>query len=100
MTPKRLAEAMGMSAAAVTTIIDRLEDAAYVERKRGDGDRRSVHVHAMEGSGKKVERLYRSLRDLAEPSLVSYSEKDLKVIHTFFSTATVMLRKATVELQQ
>jgi DNA-binding MarR family transcriptional regulator len=100
MTPKGLAEAMGMSAAAVTTIIDRLEEAAYVERKRGDGDRRSVSVHVTEGSGKKVERHYRSLRDLAEPSVVLYSEKDLKVIRTFLSTATVMLQKATAELQR
>jgi DNA-binding MarR family transcriptional regulator len=53
MTPKHIAEVMGMSAAATTTIIDRLEEAGYVERKRGDGDRRSVSVPAMEGSEKK-----------------------------------------------
>ena len=100
MTPKHIAEVMGMSAAATTTIIDRLEEAGYVERKRGDGDRRSVSVHAMEGSEKKVERLYKSLRDLAETSIASYSEKDLKLIHNFLSMATTMLRKATAKLQQ
>jgi hypothetical protein len=47
-----------------------------------------------------VERLYKSLRDLAETSVASHSEKDLKVIHNFLSMATTMLRKATAKLQQ
>jgi DNA-binding MarR family transcriptional regulator len=99
MTPKSLAKAMGMSAAATTTIIDRLEKAGYVERKRGGGDRRSVNVHALEGSEKKVERLYKSLRDLAETRVASYSEKDLKVIANYLSTATKTFREATAKLR-
>ena len=99
MTPKSLAEAVGMSAAATTTIIDRLEKARYVERKRGGGDRRSVNVHALEGSEKKVERLYKSLRDLTETLVASYSEKDLKVIANYLSTATKTFREATSKLQ-
>jgi DNA-binding MarR family transcriptional regulator len=98
MTPKRLAGAMGMSAAATTTIIDRLEKARYVARKRGGGDRRSLKVHALEGSEKKVEHLYKSLRDLTETQVASYSEKDWKVISNYFSTATKMLREATAKL--
>jgi len=99
MTPKRLAEAMGMSAAAMTTIIDRLEKARYIERKRGGGDRRSVNVHALEGSEKKVERLYKSLRDLTETAVASFSERDLKVIANYVSTATKTFREATAKLQ-
>jgi DNA-binding MarR family transcriptional regulator len=99
MTPKSLAEAMGMSAAATTTIIDRLEKARYVERKRGGGDRRSVNVHALEGSEKKVERLYKSLRELTQTLVASYGEKDLKVIANYLSTATKTFREATSKLQ-
>jgi DNA-binding MarR family transcriptional regulator len=99
MTPKSLAEAMGMSAAAMTTIIDRLEKARYVERKREGRDRRSVNVHALEGSEKKVERLYKSLRDLTDTLVASYSEKDLKVIANYLSTATKTFREATSKLQ-
>jgi len=98
MTPKRLAEAMGMSAAATTTIIDRLEKAGYVERKRGGGDRRSLSVHALEGSETKVERLYKSLRDLTETLVASYSDKDLKVISNYLSRATKMFGEATAKL--
>jgi len=99
MTPKNLVEAMGMSAAAMTSIIDRLEKARYVERKRGGGDRRSVKVHALEGSEKKVERLYKSLRELTETLVASYSKKDLKVIANYLSTATKAFREATAKLQ-
>jgi len=99
MTPKRLAEAMGMSAAATTTIIDRLEKAGYVERKRGSGDRRSVSVHAIKGSEEKVERLYKSLRELTERQIASYSEKDLEVISNYLLTATKMFREATAKLR-
>jgi DNA-binding MarR family transcriptional regulator len=99
MTPKSLAAAVGMSAAATTTIIDRLEKARYVERKRGGGDRRSVNVHALEGSEKKVERLYKSLRELTKTLVASYSKKDLQVIANYLSTATKTFREATSKLQ-
>ena len=99
MTPKRLAEEMGMSAAAMTTIIDRLEKARYAERKRGGGDRRSLNVHALEGSAKKVEDLYKSLRGLTETAVASYSERDLKVVSNYLSRATKMFQEATARLQ-
>lgn len=98
MTPKRLAEGMGMSAAATTTIIDRLEKAGYVERKRGGGDRRSLNVHAVKGSEKKVENLYKSLRDLTETAVASYSERDLRLISNYLSRATKIFREATAKL--
>jgi len=99
MTPKRLAEEMGMSAAAMTTIIDRLEKARYAERKRGGGDRRSLNVHALEGSVKRVEDLYKSLRCLTETAVASYSGRDLKVISNYLSRATKMFQEATARLQ-
>jgi DNA-binding MarR family transcriptional regulator len=99
MTPKRLAEEMGMSAGAMTTVIDRLERARYVERKRGGGDRRSLNVHALEGSEKKVENLYKSLRGPTETAVASYNERDLKVISNYLLGATKVFRAATAKLQ-
>lgn len=54
MTPKTLAEEIAVSAAAMTTIIDRLEKAGYVRRKRDSNDRRSLTVHATEQSRRQV----------------------------------------------
>jgi DNA-binding MarR family transcriptional regulator len=44
----RLAEAVSLSQATVTTIIDRLEERGYVQRRRSTDDRRVVHVFLTE----------------------------------------------------
>jgi DNA-binding MarR family transcriptional regulator len=45
LTAGRLAEATGLSASAVTSVLDRLERAGFIERVRGS-DRRKVHVRS------------------------------------------------------
>ena len=42
--PGRLAELMGLTSGAMTSVLDRLESAGYVRRVRDTGDRRRVHV--------------------------------------------------------
>jgi DNA-binding MarR family transcriptional regulator len=46
LTAGRIAEATGLSASAVTSVLDRLERAGFVERVRGTEDRRKVHVRS------------------------------------------------------
>jgi DNA-binding MarR family transcriptional regulator len=46
MVAGRVAEATGLSASAVTSVLDRLERAGFIERVRGTGDRRKVHVRS------------------------------------------------------
>ena len=46
LTAGRLAEATGLSASAVTSVLDRLERAGFIERVRGTEDRRKVHVRS------------------------------------------------------
>lgn len=98
MTPKELAETMSMSAAAVTTVIDRLEKASYVERKRQRADRRSLTVHAVEGSEHKVELLYKSLLSASKTLLPAYAKRDRTLISDFLTKATEVLRAATANL--
>jgi len=98
MTPKELAETMGMSAAAMTTVVDRLEKASYVERKRHRADRRSVTVHPVEGSEHKVEFLYKSLLAASKTLLPAYRKKDRALISDFLARATEVFRAATAEL--
>jgi DNA-binding MarR family transcriptional regulator len=98
MTPKKLAKAMRMSAAAMTTVIDRLEKAGYAERKREGEDRRSLTVHAAPGSGRKVSNLYQSFRTASKGSLSEYSEEELVLISSYLSKATAVLRAATAKL--
>jgi DNA-binding MarR family transcriptional regulator len=46
LTAGRIAEATGLSASAVTSVLDRLEAAGFIERVRGTEDRRKVHVRS------------------------------------------------------
>lgn len=46
LTAGRLAEATGLSTSAVTSVLDRLERAGFIERVRGMDDRRKVHVRS------------------------------------------------------
>jgi DNA-binding MarR family transcriptional regulator len=97
LTPKELAKTTGMSAAAMTTVIDRLEQAGYVERQRG-ADRRSFTVHATKGSESKVERQYKSLLGASQSLLPDYTARQSALIADFFKKSTEILRIATAEL--
>ena len=100
MTPKALAETTGMSPAAMTTVIDRLERSAYVERQRLGSDRRSFTVHASKGSEGKVERLYKSLLLASQKLLPRYTESEAALIAEFIRKSTEILRAATAKLSR
>lgn len=69
MTATRLAEATGLSAAATTSMIDRLERKDFVRRRRHDGDRRQVLVELTENGLQRVGALYGPLVADGEPIL-------------------------------
>ena len=80
MTASRLAEATGLSAAATTSMIDRLERKGFVRRRRGDGDRRQVLVEFTEDGLRRVGELYGPLVAAGEPLLSSLSKEQLDVM--------------------
>jgi DNA-binding MarR family transcriptional regulator len=98
MTPKALIEATGMSPAAMTTVIDRLEQAGYVERDRRGPDRRSFTVRPTKGSESKVERLYKSLLVASQSLLPDYTARQTALIADFFTKSIEILRIATAKL--
>lgn len=59
----RLADAVSLSQATVTTIIDRLEQRGYVERRRSAADRRVVHVQLTPTGQALLERAPAALQD-------------------------------------
>lgn len=99
-TPKQLAEAMGTSGAAMTTVIDRLEKAGFAERIRRTGDRRSLTVHASAGSDRKVSALYRSLRTRTSRLNAGYTQKELALIGRYLKKSTEVLKQAAAALQR
>lgn len=61
MTAGDLAAGVGLSTAATTTLIDRLEQRGFVERARDPGDRRRVLVQLTPGGRDRVGRHYGAL---------------------------------------
>jgi DNA-binding MarR family transcriptional regulator len=80
MTATRLAEATGLSAAATTSMIDRLERKGFVRRRRHDGDRRQVLVELTEGGLERVMALYGPLVADGEPILDGFTLDQLAVM--------------------
>jgi DNA-binding MarR family transcriptional regulator len=98
MTPKALATQIALSTAAMTTVIDRLEKAGYVRRKRDSTDRRSLTVHATPESRKQVTRMYRSLQEQRARLNGAYTREELRLVFRYLQQATVALRAATAAL--
>ena len=97
-TPGALAEEIAVSTAAMTTILDRLEKAGYVRRKRNTNDRRSLTVHATEQSRRRVTRLYKSLEDEAAVLNAGFTQRELNLVRRYLRRATGALQAATAHL--
>lgn len=82
LTAGQLSELTGLSAAAVTGLIDRLERAGVAERRQDPEDRRRVLVSASAGSAR-VSRLYGSLGRDTLAALSERTPRELVVIAAF-----------------
>ena len=80
MSAARLAAATGLSAAATTAMIDRLERKGFVRRRRGDGDRRHVFVELTDAAQQRIGALYGPLVAEGVPLLSSFSREQLAVM--------------------
>ncbi|MFC7645070.1 MarR family transcriptional regulator [Streptosporangium lutulentum] len=102
MTPHDLAERIGLTrGGAITSVVDRLERAGYVHRRRDGADRRRVLVELVrEGPYRDLQAILadinRAYADLAE----SYSDAELAIVRDFAVRANDVIRKQTRELRQ
>ena len=77
MSASRLAEATGLSAAATTAMIDRLERKGFVRRRRHDSDRRQVLVEMTEEGQARTWELYGPLVAEGMPLLARFDAAEL-----------------------
>ena len=88
MTAGELAEATGLSSAATTTLLDRLERKGFVERERDTVDRRKVRV-AMTPSGRElVSALYGPLAHDGGKGLARFTDAELGKVLDFLREGT------------
>ena len=89
-TPSELAHHTGLSTGAITTMIDRLERAKLLERHPHSSDRRGTILVLSHQAMRKLPTLFESLANAMQVLLSSYSERDLGVLHDFFSKVAVL----------
>ena len=83
MTPGQLAEASGLTSGTVTGVIDRLEKAKLVRRKRDDGDRRKVFVVLAADAVDRLAPIYAGQGAMLQRVLAQRTPAELEVIRSF-----------------
>jgi DNA-binding MarR family transcriptional regulator len=88
-----IARAIGLTPAATTSVIDRLEKRGLVERKRDVKDRRKVLVGATPMAAKLVEPYHGALGAEGLELLAVYSPAELAAIEKFLTDALSLQQK-------
>jgi DNA-binding MarR family transcriptional regulator len=84
MNAGRLAELSGLTTAAVTSVLDRLEKAGYARRVRDDADRRQVIVEITPLLAKRATPIWAPLGEEARATLARMSVEDLESLLHFY----------------
>ncbi|MGC7402554.1 MarR family winged helix-turn-helix transcriptional regulator [Pandoraea pneumonica] len=99
ITAGQLAELMGVSSGGITTVIDRLERAGFVEREKNPHDRRMVMIHPIESRCAQIEQFLSSVsRELTAVS-AAYDHNELAAIHDFLVQSIRTLKSETFRLR-
>lgn len=85
ISPTQLARAVGVSSSAVTTVIDRLESAGYVQRGPAPGDRRRTVVWPTPRTEEVGGELFGGLVGTAAAYARRYSDGELVAIADFLA---------------
>lgn len=99
MTAGELAKLSGLTTGAVTGLIDRFEKKKLVKRKFAEDDRRKVLiVPDTEKIMSLLEPLYKEFRAKSDKLLSSFSDKEIKVIESYFLKAIDIMNESTSKL--
>lgn len=85
-----LAQASGLTPAAATSMIDRLEKRGFVERQRDGADRRKVLVAMTKPAADTLGKFYRPMADAAAAMLANFAPADLSIIENFVESVLAL----------
>lgn len=98
MTAGALAEQTGLTGAAVTALIDRLERVGFVTRERSTRDRRSITVRAEPRKLREMVALYRRQGARMEKLFSRYSAVEFRAVADFLEQTAVVLAEEAKQL--
>jgi DNA-binding MarR family transcriptional regulator len=99
MTAGQLAEATGLSPGAVTTILDRMEKAGYLQRVRGQEDRRKIMVELTAEAARRTWEIWGPIARWSESELSRYSEAELDFVLAFLRRGRAFLEEYVAKLR-
>ncbi|MGY1681623.1 MarR family winged helix-turn-helix transcriptional regulator [Geodermatophilus sp. SYSU D01176] len=93
LTAGALGQAVDLSSASVTALLDRLERVGHVRRVRDPEDRRRVALEISESAMAAGGQFFGALnRDLLD-AMAGFSDEELAVVHRFLSEATAVVER-------
>jgi DNA-binding MarR family transcriptional regulator len=99
ITAGKLAERSGLTTAAVTTVIDRLEAAGYARRVRDPDDRRRVLVELTPLARQRAADIWGPLADTAK-ELANYSIEELELLRDFARRSRELNQARAAEVRE
>lgn len=99
VTAGQLAELMSVSSGGITTVIDRLERAGFVEREKDPSDRRIVVVHPVAQRCEEISRFLSSITREITAISAAYDHNELAAIHDFLVQSIRTLKSETLRLR-
>ena len=100
MTAGELSALTGLTTGAVTGLIDRFEKKKLVKRQFAEDDRRKVIIVP---NTQKIMALfvplYKEFRNKSEKLMASFSDKEIKIIETYFLKAIEIMDETTNKLK-
>ncbi len=98
LTPGRLGEHLGLSSGATTAVIDRLERADHVRRRRDGRDRRRVTLHRGEAADRVGRAFFGPLGERMDAVLAGYGDAELAAARRFLTEVNEMMRRHRAEV--
>jgi DNA-binding MarR family transcriptional regulator len=98
LTAGELAEAVGLSPGAVTTVLDRLEERGLVTRSRDPNDRRRVTLKMTPEANRLAWEAYGPLGEMGGPFIAELSDKELEAVIRFLRGGTEINERRAAEI--
>lgn len=93
LTAGEIATHTGLTTAAVTSLIDRLEQRGFARRRRDSVDRRRVIVEPDAARQGEAEGFYKGVLETFAPLIASYSDEQLATIIDFLTRSAALSRQ-------
>jgi DNA-binding MarR family transcriptional regulator len=98
-TPSALARYTGLTSGATTAMLDRLEKAHLIERRRNPQDRRGTLIVLTNERTQEIGAMFASGREAINRLTSSYSESELEIIADYFRKLVIVWEEEREKLE-